>query len=114
MTPLESKKYLFDMLQACERIVSFTRDGTKTEFAVDDLLRSVVERQFEIIGEALNQLLKKQPQIETHISDSARIIAFRNYLIHGYADIDPEVVWGILETSLPKLHQEIETLLEKD
>ena len=106
-------KYFFDILQACERIVTFTNGKTKNDFMSNDLLRSAVERQFEIIGEALNQLLKKQPQWESNISDSARIIAFRNYLIHGYANIDSNVVWGIMETNLPRLNREVKMLLEE-
>ena len=111
MPGLEAKKYLFDMLQACERINAFIRGKTKDDFTSDDMLRSAVERQFEIIGEALNQLLKKQPQLKDRISDSARIIAFRNYLIHGYAAIDSNVVWGVTETNLPRLHEEVKALL---
>ncbi|MBF0379951.1 MAG: DUF86 domain-containing protein [Magnetococcales bacterium] len=114
MSSLEAKKYFFDIQQACERIVSFTKNKTQTEFSSDDLLRSAVERQFEIIGEALNQLLKKQPHWGNKISDVARIIAFRNYLIHGYANIDSGIVWGVVETNIPKLKQEIDFLLKED
>ncbi|MBF0627047.1 MAG: DUF86 domain-containing protein [Magnetococcales bacterium] len=109
--PSDSLKYLFDIQQACKRLNTFTNNKTKQEFMINELLRSAVERQFEIIGEALNQLLKKDPQWASHISHCSRIIAFRNYLIHGYADIDDEVVWGILETNLPILTREITSLL---
>lgn len=98
------------MQLACNRLFAFTNNRTKADFMTDELLRSAVERQFEIVGEALNQLLKREPQWASCISDCARIIAFRNYLIHGYADIDYEVVWGILETNLPRLAYEITEL----
>ncbi len=110
--PIEIKKYLFDIRQACNRLFSFTNNKTKADFMMDELLRSAVERQFEIIGEALNQLLKREPQWSSRISDCARIIAFRNYLIHGYSDIDHEVVWGILESNLPRLFREITELFD--
>jgi len=75
---------------------------------------SAVERQFEIIGEALNQMLKLEPGMASIISDHKRIIAFRNRLIHGYADIAHDVVWGVLETSLPQLHREVGEILERE
>jgi uncharacterized protein with HEPN domain len=75
------------------------------------MLRSAVERQFEIIGEALNQALRLDPTLADRISHSGRIIAFRNRLIHGYAFIADEVVWGVLETHLPTLHKEVTALL---
>ena len=75
------------------------------------MLRAAVERQFEIIGEALNQMLKREPALAPRLSDHRRIIAFRNRLIHGYADIDDKVVWGVLTMSLPRLRREIVALL---
>ena len=56
-------------------------------------------------------MLKREPALAPRLSDHQRIIAFRNHLIHGYADIDDEVVWGVLTTSLPRLHREIVALL---
>src|SRR5262245_37845840 len=65
----------------------------------------------KFIGEALNQMLKREPALAPRLSDHRRIIAFHNCLIHGYADIDDEVVWGVLTTSLPRLRREIVILL---
>lgn len=75
------------------------------------MLRSAVERQFEVIGEALSQLSKRDAEIVTHISDHRQIIAFRNILIHGYADVDDRLVWDIVETKLPTLLREIDALV---
>jgi uncharacterized protein with HEPN domain len=75
------------------------------------MLRSAVERQFEVIGEALSQALRCDPKLGTRISNTARIIAFRNRLIHGYASISNEVVWGVLEANLPTLTREADALL---
>src|SRR5262245_1233143 len=111
MLPLEIRKYLYDIQQACELLNDFTAGKTLTDYAANAMLRAAVERQFEIIGEALNQMLKREPALAPRFSDHRRIIAFRNRLIHGYADIDDEVVWGVLTTSLPRLRREIVALL---
>jgi uncharacterized protein with HEPN domain len=76
------------------------------------MLKSAVERQFEIIGEALKQLLEKYPSYKSEITNPSRIISFRNRLIHGYSSSSDEVVWGIIEKDLPILKSEINRLLE--
>jgi uncharacterized protein with HEPN domain len=81
------------------------------DYVADPLLRSGVEGQLEIVGEALSQALRLELELSDHISDSRRIVAFRNRLIHGYTSISNEVVWGVLETSLPALRREVKALL---
>ena len=77
-------------------------------------MQSAVERQFEIIGEALNQLSKSAPQVAAQIPDSARIIAFRNILIHGYAVLDQSIVWRVVQEHLPILEAAAQSLLDND
>lgn len=108
---LEARKYLYDMSRAAEALAEFTARKSFTEYQADALLRSAVERQFEIVGEAMNRLAKIEPEVAARISDQRRIIAFRNILIHGYADIDDRIVWGVLEQNLPPLRAEIDALL---
>jgi uncharacterized protein with HEPN domain len=108
---LESSKLLFDMQQAAELLTQFTAGKTLADYLGDVMLRSAVERQFEIIGEALAQLTQRDPEVAAQIGDRRRIIDFRNILIHGYADIDDRLVWDILETKLPILSREIDALL---
>jgi uncharacterized protein with HEPN domain len=114
MKPLEIRKYLFDILQACNLLKQFTAGKSFDDYTADPMLRSAVERQFEIIGEALNHALQLDPSLEAQISSTRRIIAFRNRLIHGYASIAGEVVWGVLETNLATLYQEVEILLKEE
>ena len=111
---LESKKYLFDIKQSADLLLQFSHGKTFADFTADPLLRSAIERQFEIIGEALNQLSRIDADTVAAISEHRRIIAFRNILIHGYAEIDHRLVWGILEGKLPYLHRQVEELLGND
>ncbi len=113
MKRLEIRKYLFDIVQACDLLKRFTTGKTFDDYTADPMLRSAVERQFEIVGEALNQALQLDPSLEARISSTRRIIAFRNRLIHGYASIADEVVWGVIETNLASLHREVNNLLNE-
>lgn len=67
---------------------------------------SAVERQFEIIGEALKRLSRVNPDLAQRVPDLREIVNFRNLLIHGYAAIDHAQVWRIAETLLPALHKD--------
>jgi uncharacterized protein with HEPN domain len=111
---LESKKLLEDIRQAVELILEFTADESFEDYAADALLRSGVERQFEIIGEALGRLAKEDVATASQISEYQRIIAFRNVLIHGYHAVEDQVVWDIVQGNLPRLHQEVSGLLNQD
>src|SRR5260370_9445747 len=111
--PLEPKKYLYDIQEAASQIVDFTSGKTLDDYRGNAMLRSAVERQFEIIGEALAQLARLDEKIVARISEHRRIIAFRNILIHGYADIDERLVWDIVQANLPTLRVEIERLFNE-
>jgi uncharacterized protein with HEPN domain len=113
MKQLDIRKYLFDMSEACELLIQFTAGKTFSDYSSDPLLRSAVERQFEIIGEALAQVLRLNPSLRSRISEAGRIIAFRNRLIHGYASVADDVVWGILEANLPSLRKEVAALMKE-
>jgi uncharacterized protein with HEPN domain len=77
------------------------------------MLRLAVERSFEIIGEAINQLAKNDPDIAQRISEWRNVIVFRNILIHAYASIDHDIVWGIIKDSLPVLRQSVAELFQE-
>ena len=114
MLSLKVRKYLFDIQEACELLAQFTEGKSLDDYVANPLLRSAVERQFEVIGEAIKQMLDINPQMFSSISDHQRIISFRNRLIHGYADISHDVVWGVLESNLPKLRSEVKELFSSE
>ena len=111
---LEIKKYLYDIQYAIGLLREFTGDKKFADYERNTMMRSAVERQFEIIGEAMSQLAKLDPALASRISKYQRIISFRNVLIHGYADVDNRLVWDVIQTNLPTLAREIDALLEKE
>jgi uncharacterized protein with HEPN domain len=109
----EIKKYLYDMQQASQSLMAFLAGKGLDDYLQDELLRSATERKLMIIGEALNQLLRIEPEIEMQIPDARRIVDFRNILVHGYFAIEHETVWGILQKDLPLLAEKIDSLLNQ-
>ena len=108
----EIKKYLFDINEAILSIESYL--GEKRDFNVylkNKMLRRAVEREFEIIGEAMKNVDRLDTTIE--ISAKKQIIAMRNRVIHGYDKIDDGVVWGTIVRHLPILKTEIENILKQ-
>ena len=108
---LEARKYLRDIQVAAERINRFTAGKQFEQYLADEMLRSAVERQFSIIGEALSRLDKESPDLAQAIPERAKIIAFRNILIHGYATVDDRIVWGVIENYLAALKRGVDQLL---
>ncbi len=109
----ESRKFLFDIQTAAKLLAEFTEGKSFTDYAADPMLRSAVERQFEIIGEALAQLAKIDHEAANLISDWRRIVDFRNVLAHGYAVVDDRLVWDIVQSKLSTLEREVARLLDQ-
>jgi uncharacterized protein with HEPN domain len=107
----DPRAYLWDVRQATELLTSFSAGKSFADYQAEAMLRSAVERQFEIIGEALNQLSKLDPELAAEIPELGRIVAFRNILIHGYATVDDALVWQVLTEKLPALTAVVERLL---
>src|SRR3954452_20152513 len=108
---VELSHSLTDVVAACEALLEFTRGKTFTDDAGDALLRSGVERQFGIVGEALRVTLQHRPELAASITDVRAIIAFRNQLTHAYSAVDHATVWGLLERRVPQLQAEVTRLL---
>ncbi len=103
---LEIKKLLYDIKESIESIENYL--GEKREFnnyLSNKMLRRAVEREFEIIGEAMNKLEKIDSTIS--ITSKKQIINMRNRVIHGYDKIDNEIIWGTIIRHLPQLKQEV-------
>jgi uncharacterized protein with HEPN domain len=88
----ETPKLLADIIDAAGFILDRTRGKTLDDYRLDRPIRQAVERNFEITGEAVNRLTRLDPSVAAQISSTARIIAFRNVLIHGYDLIDDKEV----------------------
>jgi uncharacterized protein with HEPN domain len=109
----DPRAFLWDVKNAADAIIGFTRGRTLADYLRDAMLRSAVERQFEIIGEALSQLAKVDPSLAEEIPDLPQVIAFRNVLIHGYATVDHRTVWRTVEEELPALRDTSARLLAR-
>jgi uncharacterized protein with HEPN domain len=96
-------KRLEDAIEACERAQGFLKSVPIDTFLGSDLLRSAVERQLEIIGEALNAASKEDESLVGIIPDLPRIVAMRNRLIHGYDCVDAEMIWDVVKHNVPIL-----------
>jgi uncharacterized protein with HEPN domain len=99
------------MKQATDRIVRYTEKRTFEDYLSDDFLRSAVERQFEIVGEAMTRLRQTSPELAAHFTSQNKISGFRNSLIHGYDTVDHRITWNIILVHLPILRKELESLL---
>lgn len=110
---IEIKACLYDILTAINEIDGFFSDRPK-EFAAyqNDLrTRRAVERNIEIIGEAMNRVLQRETSIK--LPNSRKIVDTRNRIIHGYDTVSDEIIWGIIINHLSTLRKEIEKLLEE-
>jgi uncharacterized protein with HEPN domain len=108
----KTKKRLHDALAACRALREFVEGRTLAEYEQHLMLRSAVERQLEIIGEALGQARRTDETLETRLHKLPRIVALRNRVIHGYDTVDDEIIWDIVQTNVPELTEQLKALLE--
>ena len=108
----EDLKLLYDIEPAARLILDFVSGKTENDYQTNNLLRSAVERQFEIIGEATSRLRKANPALAAQINDYPKIIGFRNQLIHGYDTISDSVVWNIIQDDLPALRADVRCIYD--
>ena len=109
----EIKTWLFDILQSIKEIESYYADRPKifAEYQNDIRTKRAIERNIEIIGEAVSRILKKDKNFE--INNAQQIIGTRNRIIHGYDRVSDDMIWSIVINHLPKLKTEIEGLLDE-
>jgi uncharacterized protein with HEPN domain len=108
----EVLKYLLDIKVSIDSIYEYL--GEKRDFndyKSNKLLRRGIERELEIIGEAVARILKIDEKVD--ISDSRRIVDLRNWVIHGYDKVDDVIIWGIISRDIPKLKVQVEYLIEQ-
>jgi uncharacterized protein with HEPN domain len=109
--PELAAKYLWDARRAAERVARFTAGKGFNDYLADEMLRSAVERQLGIVGEALAALRRADPALAAAIPELPRAVAFRNILVHGYASVDDKLVWGVVERDLAGLREALARLL---
>jgi uncharacterized protein with HEPN domain len=107
----KAPKLLEDIRDAAAFIREVTRGKTLDDYRRDRLLRQAIERNFEIVGEAMNRLALHDPETAGCISKHRQIVGFRNVLTHGYDLIDHRLVWSTIEEEVPVLLTEVEALL---
>jgi uncharacterized protein with HEPN domain len=110
---IKIKSCLYDILNAINEIDSFFTESPKTfsAFKNDVKTRRAVERNLEIIGEAMSRVLQIDNKIE--LKNSRKIVDTRNRIIHGYDSVSDEIIWNIIEIQLPELRQDVASLLEE-
>ena len=108
------EKYLYDVLNAVDEINGYFEGKPKLfeAFNLDMMLRRAVERNVEIMGEAMNRVLKEVPDIP--ITNARKIVDTRNYIIHGYDSLSSDILWSIIINHLPLLRKEVASILGEE
>lgn len=109
--PPDTLGVLENILEAAQYIVDDTVGMTFEAFERDRRSRQLVERNFTIIGEAMNRLRRHDPHVAAQITSHGKIVGFRNSLVHGYDTIDFNIVWEAIQDDLPVLRAEVVSIL---
>ena len=111
--PRDVRAYFADIVDACDAIADAVRELELDGYRRSRLVRSAVEREFILIGEALVALRRHAPEAFASITNANRIVGFRNQLTHEYANVDDALVWGVIERDLAGLRSEAASLLRR-
>jgi uncharacterized protein with HEPN domain len=105
-------KCLYDIKFSIEEIDSFFegKELIFEEYTANIILKRAVERNMEIIGEAMSRILKEDSEFP--LENAKRIVGLRNQIIHGYDNVSNENIWGILVNHLPRLKEEVNNLIK--
>ena len=107
-----SRAHLWDAHQACLAVLEFIEGTDEDGFHTSLLLQSAVERQLEILGEALNRLRRTDSETSAGIPDLDRIIGMRNIIAHEYGIVDHAIVWSVVNLRIPVLAESLAGLME--
>ena len=109
-------KWLYDIKLCIEEIDGFFKEEEKDFFKYRNnlMLKRAVERNLEIIGEAINRIITRDNLFTEKISNAKAIIGLRNQVIHAYDNISDENIWSILTNHLPKLKNEVDVLIKEN
>lgn len=113
MRPRDVRAPLWDMLRALEAIACFIEGLDFGNYERDLMLRSAVERQFEILGEAMTRALRIEPGLAGHLDEARGIVDFRNVITHEYDRVSDHTVWDLANNHLPELCEAVRGLLEE-
>lgn len=113
MSLRDPQKYLYDIISSCEFILEFTATKTVEDYRNDRAFRSALERELQIIGEAMLQLDNIAPEVTKKIPEHRNIIGFRHVLVHGYDALDPVTVWNVVETKINGLRNKVQSILKE-
>lgn len=106
----ESKKYLWDATEAARAVLRFAAHKSLEDYEANEVLRSAVERQLIILGEALSRFRQLDPDLAGQVPDLNRAVGMRNVLVHAYTQTDNLLVWGLIDGPLPKLMADLDAL----
>lgn len=109
----DPRAYLNDILEAAAAIEAATLGVNGETYGSNRLIRSAVEREFIIIGEALRVISQRAPELFEQIPEGRQIIDFRNLLTHEYLNVSDLIVWGAIQTDLPLLVQHCAQALQQ-
>lgn len=109
---LEAQKRLCDIADACAAVNRFISKKKFSDYENDELLRAAVERKLPVIGEAFNQLEVADASVIRTFPELRKIVGLRNRIVHGYDNIDEELIWDVVRNRLPKLRRQVEKLLK--
>ena len=109
----DPRAFLSDVIEAGHAIQQAVNGMNLDDYSDSRLIRSSVEREFTIIGEALSQLSRRDGDLFTQIDQAPQIISFRNKLTHEYVTINDQLVWGVIHDNLPVLLKQSTQLLSE-
>lgn len=108
---LEAAKLVWDAREAADRITRFVGGRSLNDYLGDEFAQSAVERQIEVIGDALGRLRAMEPDVARRVPRLHQLVAIRNLLQHQYGEIDGRLVWDVVKTRIPALRESLRALL---